>query len=159
MAEPVTKIIDTTVGRVIFNNILPEKMLFKNMTFGKGEIKDLISEVYDVCGQDETTIVADSIKDIGFEYSMRSGLTMAVSDITVPPERNQLQHQADEEVEKINKQYRKGLLTAAERDDRIVSVWQDTTNKVSKAVRNYMDPEGDMAIMANMTVRFRFFAV
>ena len=119
------------------------------MPFGKGEIKDLISEVYDVCGQDETTIVADSIKDIGFEYSMRSGLTMAVSDITVPPERNQLQHQADEEVEKINKQYRKGLLTAAERDDRIVSVWQDTTNKVSKAVRNYMDPEGDMAIMAN----------
>ena len=149
MAEPVTKIIDTTVGRVIFNNILPEKMLFKNMTFGKGEIKDLISEVYDVCGQDETTIVADSIKDIGFEYSMRSGLTMAVSDITVPPERNELQHKADEEVEKINKQYRKGLLTAAERDDRIVSVWQDTTNKVSKAVRNFMDPEGDMAIMAN----------
>ena len=149
MAEPVTKIIDTTVGRVIFNNILPEKMLFKNMTFGKGEIKDLISEVYDVCGQDETTVVADSIKDIGFEYSMRSGLTMAVSDITVPPERNQLQHQADEEVEKINKQYRKGLLTAAERDDRIVAVWQDTTNRVSKAVRNFMDPEGDMAIMAN----------
>ena len=149
MDAPVTKVIDTTVGRVIFNNILPEKMLFKNQTFGKGDIKDLISEVYDVCGQEATVEVADSIKDIGFEYCMRSGLTMAVSDITVPPERDELQANAEAEVEKINKQFRRGLLTATERDDRIVAVWQDTTTKVSKAVRNYMDPEGDMAIMAN----------
>ncbi len=149
MDEPVTRIIDTTVGRVIFNNILPEKILFKNMTFGKGEIKDLISEVYDICGQDETTIVADAIKDIGFEYSMRSGLTMAVSDITVPPERDELQRAADEKVEELNKKFRKGHITAEERDEMIVTTWQNTTNAVSKAVREFMDPEGDMAIMAN----------
>ena len=149
MSEPVEKIIDTTVGRVIFNNILPEKMLYKNMTFGKGEIKDLIGEVYDVCGQEDTTILADSIKDIGFEYCMRSGLTMAVSDITVPDARKELIAAAEDEEAKIKKQYRRGLLTTQERDNQIVEIWQNTTSAVSKAVRTNMDPEGDMAIMAN----------
>jgi DNA-directed RNA polymerase subunit beta' len=88
LPQPEMRLVDTTVGRVIFNNILPPEMRFKNVILDKGAIKDLISEVYQVCDQEVTTEVADSIKDIGFEFSMRSGATIAVSDITIPETKN-----------------------------------------------------------------------
>lgn len=95
--------------RVIFNNILPEEMQFKNTPLDKGAVKDLISEVYQVCGQEVTTEVADAVKDIGFEYAMRSGSTIAVSDITIPEKKDDMLARADSEVESINKQWRRGL--------------------------------------------------
>ena len=79
LPEAETRIIDTTVGRVIFNRILPEKVQFINRQLEKGGVKDLIAEVYEIYGQDVTTETADAIKRIGFEYAMRSGTTIAVS--------------------------------------------------------------------------------
>ena len=76
--------IETTVGRVIFNRILPAEIQFVNQVLEKGGVKDLIAEVYEICGQEVTTEVADAVKDIGFEFAMRSGSTIAVSDITIP---------------------------------------------------------------------------
>jgi len=149
LAEPEKRIIDTTVGRVIFNDILPEEVRFKNMPLDKGAIKDLIAEVYQICGQDVTTSVADSIKDIGFEYAMRSGSTIAVSDITIPEKKDGMLAEADSEVESINKQWRRGLLTEQERNDRTIDVWQNTTTRIAKEVRDNMDPQGNMATMAN----------
>ncbi len=149
METPVTRIIDTTAGRVIFNNILPPEMQFKNTALDKGAIKDLIAEIYQVCDQEVTTEVADSIKDIGFEYAMRSGSTIAVSDITIPAAKDAMLAEADTEVEVINKQWRRGLLTEQERNDRTIEVWQDTTARIAKEVRDNMDPQGNMATMAN----------
>ncbi len=149
LAEPETRVIDTTVGRVIFNNILPPEMQFKNLPLEKGGIKDLIAEVYQVCDQEVTTEVADLIKDVGFEYAMRSGSTIAVSDITIPERKDSFIHEADTEVSSINKQWRRGLLTEQERNDRTIEVWQNTTARIAKEVRANMDPEGNMATMAN----------
>ncbi|GAP40844.1 DNA-directed RNA polymerase, beta' subunit, predominant form [Flexilinea flocculi] len=149
LPQPEMRLVDTTVGRVIFNNILPPEMRFKNVILDKGAIKDLISEVYQVCDQEVTTEVADSIKDIGFEFSMRSGATIAVSDITIPETKNTMLADADNEVDQINRQWRRGLLTEQERNDRTIDVWQDTTAKIAKEVRNNMDPQGNMAVMAN----------
>ncbi len=84
------RLIDTTVGRVLFNQILPEVVQFVNEQLEKGGVKDLIADVYELAGQDMTTETADAIKDIGFEYAMRSGTTIAVSDITVPPEKQEI---------------------------------------------------------------------
>ncbi|MCS7010660.1 MAG: DNA-directed RNA polymerase subunit beta', partial [Anaerolineales bacterium] len=149
LPEPQTRIIDTTVGRVIFNRILPEKVQFINRTLEKGGVKDLIAEVYEIYGQDVTTEVADSIKQIGFEYAMRSGITIAVSDITIPSEKQEIINQALREVEQVQRDFRRGLLTEQEQNERIIQIWQNTTNLVAKAVKNSMDPDGNLATMAN----------
>ena len=109
MAEPREEIIETTVGRVIFNRILPPETQFVNMELDKGGVKDLIADVYEICGQEVTTEVADRIKDIGFEYAMKSGSTIAVSDITVPLEKQEIIDKALVEVEVVQRDFRRGL--------------------------------------------------
>ncbi len=85
LPESEVRVINTTVGRVLFNNALTERMRFFNGELDKGGVKDLIAETYEVCGQEETCIIADQIKEVGFQYATRSGSTIAVADITVPP--------------------------------------------------------------------------
>ena len=111
LPEPETRIIDTTVGRVLFNRILPEEVQFVNEKLDKGGVKDLIAEVYEVCGQEKTTDVADKIKTLGFEYAMRSGITLAVADISIPPERKGIIDEALKKVELVQRDFRRGLLT------------------------------------------------
>jgi DNA-directed RNA polymerase subunit beta' len=128
---------------------LPEKVRFVNDVLDKGGVKDLIAEVYEICGQEETTDVADRIKDIGFEYAMRSGSTIAVADITIPEQKAEILERAQQDVERINKDFRRGLLTEQERNERIIEVWQDTTKEVAKAVKDAMDPNGNLSTMAS----------
>ena len=85
--KPETRVIETTVGRVLFNRVLPPEVQFVNEKLDKGGVKDLIADVYELCGQEKTTDVADKVKAIGFEYATRSGITLAVADISIPPER------------------------------------------------------------------------
>ncbi len=149
LEEPKERIIDTTVGRAIFNRILPPQMQFVNEVLDKGGVKDLIADVYEICGADATTELADRIKDIGFEYAMRSGSTIAVADISIPAEKASILSEAQTEVEKLNRNWRRGLLTEQERNEKIVDVWQETTKKVADAVRKSLDPSGNLATMAN----------
>ena len=146
--EPETRMIETTVGRAMFNDILPPEVQFVNMALDKGGVKDLIAEVYEVCGQDVTTDVADGIKSIGFEYAMRSGVTVAISDITVPESKAEIMKKSLQEVELVQRDFRRGLLTEQEQDERVVQIWQDTTNEVAIEVRKVMDPNGNLATMA-----------
>jgi DNA-directed RNA polymerase subunit beta' len=148
LPEMEERILDTTVGRVLFNRILPETVQFVNEQLDKGGVKDLIAEVYELCGQDVTTETADAIKRIGFEYAMRSGTTIAVSDITVPPEKQEIIEQALKDVELVQRDFRRGLLTEQEQNERIIETWQQTTNDVAKAVRDSMDPDGNLSTMA-----------
>ena len=144
-----TRILDTTVGRVLFNRILPEQIQFVNQELEKGGVKDLIADVYEICGQEVTTEVADQIKDIGFQYAMVSGATIAVSDITIPPEKVDIINRSLGEVEEVQKDFRRGLLTEQEQNERVIEIWQLTTKQVGDAVRAYMDPNGNIAVMAN----------
>ncbi|GAP17667.1 DNA-directed RNA polymerase subunit beta' [Levilinea saccharolytica] len=146
-AQPV--LLETTVGRVLFNRILPSEVQFTNDVLDKGGVKDLIATVYELCGQDVTTEVADRVKDIGFEYAMRSGSTIAVADILIPPAKAEILGEAQREVENVTRSWRRGLLTEQERNERIIDIWQETTKKVGAAVRKNMDPNGNLAIMAN----------
>ena len=148
MAAPETRIIDTTVGRVLFNRILPPEVQFVNTVFEKSAVKDLISDVYDLCGEDVTTTVADAIKDIGFEYAMKSGTTIAVADITVPAEKSEIIDKSQGEVDRINRDYRRGLLREEERDKLVIEIWKKTTDDVGVAVRAAMDPNGNLSTMA-----------
>ncbi len=148
LPEPVTRVIDTTVGRVLFNRILPEDVQFVNEKLDKGGVKDLIAEVYELCGQEKTTDVADKIKAIGFEYAMKSGTTLAVADISIPPERKGIIDEALKAVELVQRDFRRGLLTEQEKNEREIEIWQDTTEKVGIAVRKHMDPDGNLSTMA-----------
>jgi len=149
LAKEETRMIDTTVGRVLFNRILPPQVQFINTVLEKTGVKDLIADVYDLCGEDTTTKVADAVKDIGFEYAMKSGTTIAVADITIPEQKYEIIEKSQKEVDKINKDYRRGLLKEDERDRLTIDVWKETTEEVGKAVRAAMDPNGNLSIMAS----------
>ncbi|HIE25433.1 MAG TPA: DNA-directed RNA polymerase subunit beta', partial [Anaerolineales bacterium] len=149
LAEEETRMIDTTVGRAIFNRILPKEIQFVNKTLDKGDVKDLIADVYEICGQEVTTEVADDIKTIGFEYAMRSGITIAIADIAVPDEKADILAESLKEVELVQRDFRRGLLTEIEQDERVIQIWQDTTKKVGLEVRKVMNPNGNLATMAD----------
>ena len=148
LPQPEERIIKTTLGRILFNLILPQEIMFMNHPLEKGGLKDLMAELYEVGGEDQTPDVADRIKDIGFEYATKSGYSIAVSDITVPPEKPEIIAQALQEAEIVLRDYRRGLLTEQEQNERVITIWQNTTNKVADAVRRYMDPTGNLATMA-----------
>jgi DNA-directed RNA polymerase subunit beta' len=147
--EPQDRIIDTTVGRVLFNWILPKEVQFINDEMDKGSVKTLIADIYDLCGEDETTRVADRIKDIGFEYAMISGTTLSVADITIPEKKYEIISKSLEDVEEIQRSYRRGRLTEQEMNERVIDTWQQTTKEVADAVKKNMDPMGNLSTMAN----------
>jgi DNA-directed RNA polymerase subunit beta' len=149
LPKPEIRIIDTTVGRVLFNRILPEEIQFVNEKLDKGGVKDLIADVYELSGQEKTTDVADKIKALGFEYAMRSGTTLAVADISIPPERKGIIDEALKLVEVVQRDFRRGLLTEQEKNEREIEIWQATTDRVSDAVKRHMDPDGNLSTMAS----------
>ncbi|PKN85653.1 MAG: DNA-directed RNA polymerase subunit beta', partial [Chloroflexi bacterium HGW-Chloroflexi-8] len=149
LLQPEKRIIDTTMGRILFNRILPEKIRFINTVLDKGGVKDLIAHAYEVCGEDETTRVADEVKDIGFHFAMKSGSTLAVADISMPIAKKEILAKAQADVENVQRSFRRGLLTEQERNEREIEIWQKTTKDVATAVRANMDPNGSLSTMAN----------
>jgi DNA-directed RNA polymerase subunit beta' len=141
-------VIDTTVGRVLFNRVLPEPLQFVNRVLDKSAMQDLVGDVYNLLREEGTPAVVDAIKDIGFAYATRSGTTIAVSDITVPPEKEEIINGTLEEAEAVRRDYQRGLLTDQERKERIIELWQETTTRVAAAVRKAMDPSGNLSTMA-----------
>ncbi len=146
--KPRRRMIETAVGRVIFNSILPEEMRFVNEVLDKGSLQKLVMRCYQVVGSEITTDVVDRIKGVGFHYATRSGITIAVSDITVPLAKGEIVGRTEEEVADVEKQYRRGLLTEQEQTDRVIELWTKARDDVAGAVKAYLDPYGSLAIMA-----------
>jgi DNA-directed RNA polymerase subunit beta' len=148
LARPEERIIATTPGRVLFNRVLPEETRFVNQELDKGGLKDLMAELYEICGDERTPEIADAIKDIGFQYATRSGYSLAVSDISVPAEKGEIIDKALAEAETVDRDFRRGLLTEQEKNERVIEIWQRTTNVVADAVKRTMDPNGNLAAQA-----------
>jgi DNA-directed RNA polymerase subunit beta' len=149
LPEPEFRLIDTTIGRVLFNQVLPEEVLFVNHVLEKGGLKDLVAELYEIVGEAGTPEIADRIKDIGFAYATQSGYTLAVSDITVPEEKSEIIADSLQQAEGIQRDFRRGLLTEQEQNERLIEIWQKTTNDLSDIVKKTLDPNGNLASMAN----------
>jgi DNA-directed RNA polymerase subunit beta' len=111
LSKPEQRIIQTTVGRVLFNRILPPELLFINRVLDKGGIKDLVADVYELCGPKVTTEVVDKIKDIGFLYATRSGHSIAISDVIIPKQKQAILNEALQEEREVQRSFRRGLLT------------------------------------------------
>ncbi|HET7011404.1 MAG TPA: DNA-directed RNA polymerase subunit beta' [Anaerolineales bacterium] len=148
LEQPELRVVETTAGRVLFNRVLPAELQFVNRVLDKGAMQQLVGEVYHLLREEGTPVVVDAIKDIGFAYATRSGTTIAVSDITVPPEKNDIIAKTLDEVEVVRRDYMRGLLTEQEQKERIIELWQQTTSDVASAVRKAMDPAGSLSTMA-----------
>ncbi len=146
--QPRQKIIETSPGRVLFNLALPPEARFVNRILDKGGVTSLINKVYRLLGDEATIELVDSIKNIGFKYATISGTTIAVADLTVPVEREEILLNSRKKVDEIDRQYRRGLLTEDEQYQRTVEQWNSAKDQVEKAVRNAMDPGSPIAIMA-----------
>jgi DNA-directed RNA polymerase subunit beta' len=149
--QPVKRIVKTTVGRALFNRIVPEKMQFYNKTLDKGEVQKLVGMTVQVLGEEGNPDVIkflDDIKAIGFKYATRSGVSIAISDITVPEIKNSMLEAADIEVRKIERQFRRGLMTEDERESRTIDIWSKTRDDVAAEVKRNMDPVGNLSVMA-----------
>jgi DNA-directed RNA polymerase subunit beta' len=146
--KPRRRMIETTVGRAIFNNVLPEEMHFVNETLDKGSLQKLVGQCYQIVGSEVTTEVVDRIKNIGFQYATRSGTTIAVSDLTVPPEKQTIIEQTTGEVNEVERQFRRGLLTDKELEERTIDLWTKARDDVAKAVSAHLNPAGSLSMMA-----------
>ncbi len=121
----------TTVGRVIFNQILPPEVGFQNVTYDKGKLNDLAMLCFDAVGQWRTAIILDDLKALGFRYATRAGVTFSFDDIIVPERKDDIIAETDVEVKKIFDLHQKGGITENERFGRIVDLWKKTTVRVT----------------------------
>src|SRR5579883_3317540 len=141
--------VETTVGRILFNDALPERLRFKNFPMKKDNLKQVIAECFKYYGRDATAELADKIKRIGFTYATKAGASIAISDVLVPPEREQILAEADAKVAQLEDDYRDGLITDNERYRQVVQIWQDASDKIQTYVQKVLDPYGSIYTIAN----------
>jgi DNA-directed RNA polymerase subunit beta' len=146
--RPQKRMVNTTVGRVLFNVIMPENMRFINHVLDKGSLQKLVAQCYQVLGSEPTIEIVDRIKDIGFLFATRSGTTIAVSDISVPPEKVEIVNRTMDAQTVVEKEFRRGLLTEQEQNERIIDLWQGALVEVTDAVKKHMNPMGNLSTMA-----------
>ncbi|MEW6034026.1 MAG: DNA-directed RNA polymerase subunit beta' [Chloroflexota bacterium] len=142
------KMLRTTVGRILLNDTLPLELRFFNSEVDKAALKRIVADCHKLLGNEGTAVVLDNLKRLGFTYATRSGTTIAMCDMDVPPEKSRLLQKAEEEIRVIEKQYQRGLITEDERYDRVVGVWTDTTNKVKNLISEKLDRYGGVYMMA-----------
>jgi DNA-directed RNA polymerase subunit beta' len=143
------QIIDTTAGRVLFNAVLPAELHFVNEQIDKGGMKRLVARGYEVLGLEGAAKLVDTLKDIGFQYAMRSGVTIAIDDIHVPEEKATILEGVNARVAEVERQYRRGLITDNERYIKTVELWTEATEQVTAAVARDLDPYSSLGIMVN----------
>jgi len=146
--EPQDEPEPTTVGRAIFNRILPDSIRYVQETLGKKGLQKLVARCYQKIGSERTTDVVDSIKDYGFHYATVSGTTIAVSDITIPDERHKILAHADDTVTRAERDFRRGLMTEEERYQVTIDEWSRAKDSLQELIRDTLDPYGPIAIMA-----------
>ena len=143
-----SKPIETTVGRCIFNHVLPDELRFIDRVMDKEALQELIGDCYRRLGSEATTEVADSIKKVGFKYATVSGATIAISDLTIPPEKATIIEETEKNISEIDRQYRRGLLTEEEQYTRTIELWSRARERVSEAVSKGLHPTSSMSVMA-----------
>jgi DNA-directed RNA polymerase subunit beta' len=145
---PKTGLLDTSVGRVLFNNALPRPLQFVNEVMDKKRLNDFVGVCYEMMGPKVTADVVDEIKRLGFTYATVSGMTIAVSDIAVPHTKQAVLEETSSKVEETERQYRRGLITEEEQYNKVVELWTRATDEITQAVRNLLDPESGLGAMA-----------
>src|SRR5204863_9165675 len=128
------KVIETTVGRVLFSEIWPEEMGFNNKSVKQSELGDLISQCYKICGHDKTVTMLDKLKELGFREATRAGVSIGIDDMIIPKEKEQEIEAAQKQIKEVEKQYRKGVITPGERYNKIIDIWTHCTDQIANVM-------------------------
>ncbi len=138
MRDEVGEKIQTTVGRVILREIVPDEIPFSviNKVMKKKELANLIDEAYRRCGEKETVILADRLKDLGYYYATKAGISICVDDIKIPESKQEIIEKAREEVLEIQNQYKEGLITDGERYNKVIDIWARANEDISERMMN-----------------------
>jgi DNA-directed RNA polymerase subunit beta' len=142
------KLVETTVGRIILNDALPERLRFKNYPMKKENLKQIIGECFKEYGRAKTAELADEIKRLGFSYATKAGTTIAISDVRVPAGKQEELARADAKIAELEEQFREGLITENERYQQTVDAWNEATENVTKMVEATLDPYGSIYTIA-----------
>jgi len=144
---------ETSVGRLIFNQVLPEGMRFLDAEIDKKTMAKLVSDCHAMYGADRTIILLDDLKDIGFRYSTFSGMTISVTDMDIPGKRHEIVSKTEEEVKKLNRYYQRGQITQAERKQRVLELWTSASDQVAEAILEDIDPFNPIYMITNSGAR------
>ncbi|MBI5648733.1 MAG: DNA-directed RNA polymerase subunit beta' [Ignavibacteriae bacterium] len=125
------QMVDTTMGRIIFNRIVPAEIGFINELLTKRRLVQIIGGIFHRLGNLRTVRFLDDLKDLGFGYATAGGLSISISDVEIPDEKNVLIDKAQSDVEKIMQQYQRGFITNGERYNKVIDIWTRTTNRVA----------------------------
>ena len=137
------KIIETTPGRVIFNTVMPEGMPFHNELLNKKRIQALVEEVYKKKGTKITCKFLDDIKALGYENATKAGITFGAEDLVVPDEKKEIVNKSMDEVNRIRKQYDRGIITEGERYNKLIDLWTHTTSQVADIMHDALARDKD----------------
>ena len=164
--EEMTGVVESTLGRFIFNEIIPQDLGFVDRSVpgnelvpeidfhvGKKGLKQILEKVINVHGATTTAEVLDDIKAMGYKYSTRAAMTVSISDMTVPPRKPEMIAEAQATVDKIAKNYRRGLITEEERYKEVIDTWQKTDNELTEALLNGLDKYNNIFMMADSGAR------
>ena len=147
------ELLETTVGRLIFNSVIPEGVGYFNEVANKKTLNNIVAKSYRVCGYKATADLLDGIKSLGFKFSTRAGITVGLSDIQVPPKKRQILGDADALVTKTEQQYRRGLITDEERYGKVIEIWTNATEMVTKAMMDTLNKFNPVYMMATSGAR------
>ena len=162
----ITQMVETTLGRLLFNEILPQDLGFVDRSIeenalkpevdfhvGKKQLKKILEKVINTHGATKTAEVLDDIKATGYHYSTRAAMTVSISDMTVPPEKPQLIQQAQDTVDKITRNYKRGLITDEERYKEVVETWKETDDTLTHKLLSGLDKYNNIFMMADSGAR------
>ncbi len=145
---PVGGIFTTTVGRVLFNRVLPAELRFENRVMDKGKLKELVARTFLLVGRESTAEIVDQVKDVGFHYATLSGITVGIDDIKIPVAKQGILEETEALIEEIDAEYNDGLMTEREQYEKTVEAWTEATTRVTDAVQKELDPFGSVHMMA-----------
>ena len=161
-----TGIVESTLGRFLFNEILPQDLGFVDRSIpgnelllevdflvGKKQLKKILEKVINTHGATKTAEVLDDIKATGYKYSTRAAMTVSISDMTVPPQKPEMIQNAQNIVDKITKNYKRGLITEEERYKEVVETWKKTDDELTKALLDGLDKYNNIFMMADSGAR------
>ena len=164
--ETVTGFVESTLGRFIFNEILPQDLGYVDRTqpenflklevdfhVGKKQLKQILEKVINTHGASKTAEVLDDVKAIGYKYSTRAAMTVSISDMTVPAQKAEMLAEAQKTVDKIGRNFRRGLITEEERYRAVVETWQETDKELTDVLLKGLDKYNNIFMMADSGAR------
>ncbi len=154
--ESSRQLVETSVGRVIFNEVIPDKLGFYNEVIDKKKLGEIVYECYRLEGNAETAIMLDGIKRLGYKFSTQAGITVGVNDFETPEAKKHILSEADQAVDSIEQDFQVGLITDEERHAQVVEIWNQATEDITNALKESLNEENPVYMMAISGARGNF---